>query len=545
MACIRSFCFLFVMFVAMFLATQIAHPEEAPKTRPVGSADADQLDSDLDVSSAMLLEELQDAAFEHYVDLRLIGQAWREMDPALLTDVALQLAEGERVLLRSHRAISADDMLKLAIRAAQSKKDKEALQRLTKAVEGRNEALNSQVAAAKALLDSSRGEKPVTLRVDTSLDVFTLYKLVADEIARARIRGDGVMLDNLTVALKEMDIFEDHHISDLKTLIAKAQNYVEPESGSSANSGLVQTLDHFASISGDVGQIEEEPPQAPTSAANAFVGLPELNSRGDDYAENRLPQHIQQLLQSSSRGYETNKFDLKGRVESGGWKVAWADDISETDVLRGVVAVGVSIYAGNPGPFYAWIEHLIDRTIRSLAGSAANRFPAAVERQARQLAADVIKQAIRGRSAREVFRRYDTVDFKAGAIRYSGRNVQRVWNPIKWKHEEITLSRTWGLKPYVAFRWRGSAGGAGSGGSSQVRFRYTIRNEAGRTVRFRLPSGRWYTLRPRQTGSYRYTGLRSSAKAYIPNSKSGTYLLSAGRWHIIPLGSNRVGFGKW
>src|SRR5438309_1123415 len=42
---------------------------------------------------------LQESAFERYVDLRLLGQALSSQNPGLLCDVALQLAEGERVLL--------------------------------------------------------------------------------------------------------------------------------------------------------------------------------------------------------------------------------------------------------------------------------------------------------------------------------------------------------------------------------------------------------------------------------------------------------------
>ena len=47
--------------------------------------------------------------------------------------------------------------------------------------------------------------------------------------------------------------------------------------------------------------------------------------------------------------------------------MAWADDISETDVARGLIAGGVSIYSGNPAPFYSWLDRLINRTVVSLS----------------------------------------------------------------------------------------------------------------------------------------------------------------------------------
>jgi len=58
-----------------------------------------------------------------------------------------------------------------------------------------------------------------------------------------------------------------------------------------------------------------------------------------------------------------------------------------------------------------------------------------------------MKAALSGKSGKEVFKQYDIVDFKAGAIRYSCKNTV-LGN---------TVSTTWGLKLYVAFRWRGSA----------------------------------------------------------------------------------------
>jgi hypothetical protein len=159
------------------------------------------------------------------------------------------------------------------------------------------------------------------------------------------------------------------------------------------------------------------------------------------------------LTAKAECGYETNKFDLKAGVEGGGWTAAWADDISETDVAQGLVAGGISIYSANPAPFIEWVEELVRRTIDSLSTSIQERFSQRVREQANQLAAEAIKAAVQGQSANEVLRQFDTVDFKAGAIKYGGRNY------CKGFKQDVTLSRTWGMKPYVAFRWRGSDSG--------------------------------------------------------------------------------------
>lgn len=163
--------------------------------------------------------------------------------------------------------------------------------------------------------------------------------------------------------------------------------------------------------------------------------------------------------------YISNKPEKKEEVEKGPpkWTVAWADDISETDAAMGLVAVGVSIYTGNAGAFLEWVRQLLQQTIDSLLASASEEFPNAIRSQVEQLALDTIKAAVQGNSAKEVFKQYDTIDFKAGGIKYSGRNYE--WNIFAQRYDPIGPP-TWGLKPFIAFRWRGSSGGGGDGGSS-------------------------------------------------------------------------------
>ncbi|WP_081481740.1 hypothetical protein [Paenibacillus elgii] len=145
-------------------------------------------------------------------------------------------------------------------------------------------------------------------------------------------------------------------------------------------------------------------------------------------------------------GYKTNKFDRKRNVEKGGWVAAWADDIAEKDVLQGIVAAGVSVFSSNPGPFLTWIENLVTRTISSLKASAQQVFTREIRNQIEELAADVIKQAIQGRSAREALKEFKDIGFnvKAGAIEYSGKNMAC----------GKTITSTWGMKPYIAIRVR-------------------------------------------------------------------------------------------
>lgn len=73
---------------------------------------------------------LKDPSFNSYVDPNTMHTAVHSADPKLMSDVAMQLAEGERVLHRQHNAVSSDDMARVAARIAGEQGDTETLQRL-------------------------------------------------------------------------------------------------------------------------------------------------------------------------------------------------------------------------------------------------------------------------------------------------------------------------------------------------------------------------------------------------------------------------------
>ena len=77
---------------------------------------------------------LADHGFDSYVSQEQIQQASDGADPAFMTDVALQLAEGERVLHRSRRGITSAQMMKMAAKVAVNQGDNETLSRINRAV---------------------------------------------------------------------------------------------------------------------------------------------------------------------------------------------------------------------------------------------------------------------------------------------------------------------------------------------------------------------------------------------------------------------------
>lgn len=355
----------------------------------------------------------KDPGFSPYVDFSLLGRAMDENDSSLLADVALRAAEGERVLQRAHHSgITADLLVLRAARLAGRNQDKDSLDRLVSGARALEKTgWVDQVTSIAKLSESKRG---IVGSVDIDkLDEKSRNVVVMLEIAVRAAETTGSR-EPLLALQKATDDAEIH--ADVKKMVAAS---------------IKDTLESLPEQNQEVDDLLQE-----LAAGSRGFKIGGVTISGPKISKPSLPKLTPR--------YVTNKFDLKARVESGGWVVAWSDDISETDVAKGVAAAGVSIYAANPAPFLKWIDSLITRTINSLAASARKRFSGALLSKAKQATADVMKAAIQGKSAKEVARRYDTVDFKAGAIRYSGANMVG----------DTTISRTWGMKPYVAFRIR-------------------------------------------------------------------------------------------
>ena len=145
-----------------------------------------------------------DAAFEKYVDLDVLGAAWTEKNAGLLTDIALQLAEGERVLLRPHRGISSDQVFIAAVKVGAERKDKAALARLVKTLTALNKAdLAAQAKLAEQFADKSRAVDPaLTVSVEgTSYVVFLLMKDTIEAIKSVKV---GQNKKGIEVIVKEI-----------------------------------------------------------------------------------------------------------------------------------------------------------------------------------------------------------------------------------------------------------------------------------------------------------------------------------------------------
>jgi len=150
--------------------------------------------------TATVFTKNADEAFDKYVDLAILGKAWATMDPVLMTDVGLQLAEGERVLLRPHKSVTAAKVLDEALKLAVEKKDMATLDRLAKAADrGGNKELGGKVAAARLLGTASRSVHPA---LSIALDDITpagliKFQAVRDALQAARLKSDRTTLGEL------------------------------------------------------------------------------------------------------------------------------------------------------------------------------------------------------------------------------------------------------------------------------------------------------------------------------------------------------------
>lgn len=147
--------------------------------------------------------ELYDPAYDRYVNMSSLGTAWRSQDPAALADGALQLLEGERILLRPHAKLPADKVLILAGKLATEKQDGATLERLKKAAElhGKKEAA-AQLAASGKLGAAARGDEGMTISIgETTPEEYQVCSSYLARIRTAKIAGDAAGLKNLQTEL--------------------------------------------------------------------------------------------------------------------------------------------------------------------------------------------------------------------------------------------------------------------------------------------------------------------------------------------------------
>ena len=169
---------------------------------------------------------VSDPAYDRYIDLALLSAAWEEKDAELLTDVALQLAEGERVMLRPHKGITSDQVFAAAVRVGAERKDKAILARLSKILTtlGKQE-LAAEAKLAGQLADKSRAFDPaLNVPVEgTSVEVFLLLKDTVEAIRSTKISRNAKGLEAIVKEIPKMTELAEAQRKALLKLAKEAQ----------------------------------------------------------------------------------------------------------------------------------------------------------------------------------------------------------------------------------------------------------------------------------------------------------------------------------
>lgn len=135
--------------------------------------------------------EARDTAFEQFLDADLLSMALDSQDPSLLADAGILLLAAERTLLRPHKAIRAEALLRMAHRQATLRRDQKALERLAKSVEqSGKESLLAEFQAADKLTAGARALDPQSLAaVDGSPEALNMaerFQAFLGQVERSR-----------------------------------------------------------------------------------------------------------------------------------------------------------------------------------------------------------------------------------------------------------------------------------------------------------------------------------------------------------------------
>ncbi|MCA9013289.1 MAG: hypothetical protein KDB01_26250 [Planctomycetaceae bacterium] len=222
----------------------------------------------LAVERVAATSDILDPAFDVYARPELIGTAYSHGDSVLLTDVALQLAEGERVLLRSRKAITVAQAMDLAINAAGQRQDTTSLHRIAKFAEMQgNKELAEKVAAAIKLAAVSRDTTSgmMVSVEDITTEDYAKLRECSRQIERARLTGDTRGLEALDLDIEGCipNPFHKH----FRKIIGDARAAIPAEH--KVDDQLVGMLIRLAAISRD-GDEENDEANMPVEVSGGY-----------------------------------------------------------------------------------------------------------------------------------------------------------------------------------------------------------------------------------------------------------------------------------
>lgn len=180
-----------------------------------------------------------DSAFDKYFESDTLTRGWDDTDPAALADALLQLAEGERVLLREHRGgLSVKKLFPMVLKVAADRRDKATLDRLATAT-AKNPALAefaAAVKAAQALSAAPRSTGPALTIPGGEIDPATVaaFADLNRDIRHATLLADKEALKEIAGSIDGYANLTDEQQQFLKKAVAKAIEDAPAEPDASA-----------------------------------------------------------------------------------------------------------------------------------------------------------------------------------------------------------------------------------------------------------------------------------------------------------------------
>ena len=146
-----------------------------------------------------------DPAFETYVNPELLQRASNSADPVLLTDVAMQFAEAERILLRSHIAISSKEIMDSAFRFALATKDQVTIDRLKQGAEKYGDTgLLAEFSKQEKLAAESRSVARPNFSIQENIRSQDLVNGILGSVDRAILMQNRSLVEQLETSLDAM-----------------------------------------------------------------------------------------------------------------------------------------------------------------------------------------------------------------------------------------------------------------------------------------------------------------------------------------------------
>ncbi len=190
-------------------------------------------------------EELSDPGFDKYVDYKLLTEASLSLNADALTDVALQLREGERVLLRSHKSLKPAALADAALKVAVDRGDAAAIDRLAKVAEAwKDEELAARVKLSKQLAAKPRAIAalpPVPESQEHDEDVVQSHLFMV-RLDQARALGDAAGLKALQAEMKPLPKKAGSLMAFVDQQIAEAVASVETDAAGQETASLLRKL---------------------------------------------------------------------------------------------------------------------------------------------------------------------------------------------------------------------------------------------------------------------------------------------------------------